>query len=171
MRFSRIAPFLFLAFFLVSCMPQQPDVDAIRKTIEEFDAASKDAMMGEGKDMDKVMSYYAEDAVSMPPNMAPLKGREAIRSWMNQMMQSGMKMTSVKFSTSDLDAGGKVAYQVGSYEMAMEVPGMGEIMDDGKYLSVWKQQQDGSWKVHAEIWNTNKPMPPMEKPKEEKKKK
>ncbi|MGH2567811.1 MAG: YybH family protein, partial [Bacteroidota bacterium] len=116
------------------------------------------------------MAYYADDAIQMPPNAPPNKGKEAIRAWISQMMQSGMKITAAKFTSTEVDAGGKVAYEVGDYDMTMTIPEMGEMKDNGKYVAVWKQQQDGSWKVHAEIWNTNVPMqmPAVEKPAEKK---
>lgn len=154
------APLLVLALLLASCMPQQPDMAALRKTIDEFDAASVDAMMS--GNMETLMSYYADDAMSMPPNMGTLKGKAAIESWMNDMAQSGMKMTSVEFGTTELDASGTIAYLLGTYDMAMEMPGMGEMKDAGKYISIWKKQADGSWKVHAEIWNSDRPIPGME---------
>ncbi len=159
MQISRIIPFLILVF-LVSCMPQQPDLAGLKKTIEEFDATSMDAMMN--GTTDEVMKFYADDAMSMPPNMATFNGKQAIESWMKQMAQSGIKMTSVKFGTTEVNAAGKIGYQVGTYDMAMEVPGMGTMNDVGKYISIWHQQEDGSWKIHAEMWNSNNPVPGMD---------
>ncbi|MFH1738875.1 MAG: hypothetical protein ABIH23_07685, partial [bacterium] len=60
--------------------------------------------------------------------------------------------------------------EIGSYEMSMDIPGMGNVDDTGNYVSIWKQQEDKSWKLHAEIWNTRTPMPVPEPPKGAKKK-
>ncbi len=154
-----------VSVLLASCQPQT-DVAAVRKTIEEASAASAQAMMT--GDVEKSVANYADDAISMPPNNEPLKGKEAIKAWTVEMSKMA-KMTAVNFGTVEVDASGNIAYEVGTYDMTMEMPGMGEMRDKGKYMSIWKKQSDGSWKVHADIWNTNTPMPMPEPPKKGKK--
>ena len=150
---------------LTSCQPQ-PDVAAIKKTIEETGKASAEAMMK--GDVEKSLEQYADDATSMPPNSGPLKGKEAMRAWNTEMSKMG-KVTAAKFTTLEVDAAGKIAYEIGTYDMTFEMTGMGEMKDNGKYMAIWKQQADGSWKVHADMWNTNTPMPMPEPPKKGKK--
>lgn len=147
----------------ISCGPKEPDMTALKKTVDEYNAASKDAMMG--GDMQKTLAYYDDNAMEMAPNMAVVKGKDAIKSFMEQMSKSGMKMTAVDFTTVDLQASGTIAYEIGTYDMSMSAGKMGEMSDKGKYVSVWKEQADGTWKIVAEIWNTDKPMPVMEKSK------
>jgi ketosteroid isomerase-like protein len=36
----------------------------------------------------------------------------------------------------------------------MEI-GPTKIDDNGKYMTLWKKQADGSWKVFSEIWNSS----------------
>lgn len=153
------------SLLLASCQPQT-DVAAVRKTIEEASAASAQAMLS--NDIEKSVANYADNATSMPPNSEPLKGKEAIKAWTVEMSKMA-KMTDVKFGTVEVDASGSIAYEVGTYDMTMEMPGMGEMKDKGKYMAVWKKQADGSWKVHADIWNTNTPMQMPEMPKKGKK--
>jgi ketosteroid isomerase-like protein len=33
------------------------------------------------------------------------------------------------------------------------------VTDRGKYVTIWKKQADGSWKVIADIFNSDLPMP------------
>ena len=167
MTLRQIIPLLSILLLLASCAPSAPDVNAVRKTIEEFNAASTDAMLN--GTIEKAAAFYAEDAISMPPNESPVKGKQAITEWMTAMSKSGVKITAVKFTTDNVDAGGKIAYETGSYEMSMEIPGMGKVDDTGNYVSIWKQQQDGSWKVQAETWNSRTPLPVPEASKEKKK--
>ncbi len=161
---------LILSILFVSCAPKPVDMAALRKTIDEHNAASITAMKS-NSDMDKLMSYYTDDAVQLPPNAPMNKGKEAIKAFMNQMMASGMKMTEVSFAVTNVEASGNVAYEVGTYDMAATVPGMGDIKDNGKYITTWKQQADGLWKVTAETWNSNVPMPTPEMKKDDAKKK
>jgi ketosteroid isomerase-like protein len=48
-----------------------------------------------------------------------------------------------------------MAYEIGTYEMAMDGPA-GRIEDDGKYVVVWRKSDDG-WKVAADIFNSSRP--------------
>jgi uncharacterized protein (TIGR02246 family) len=105
------------------------------------------------------MTYYADDALYMAPNMEPLEGKEAIEMWMHEISESGVKVTRAEFATIDFGVGGTIAYQVGTYDMTVEIPGMDEMTNTGTYVSIWNQQEDGSWRIHAETWNSNKPAP------------
>ena len=142
-----------------ACAPAKPDMAALQKTVDDFNAATKEALLS--GIADKVNSYYEADALEMAPNMAPIKGKEAILAFQNGMAKSGMKFNSVTFTSTELVADGKIAFEVGSYDMTMTMAPMVEMKDAGKYIALWRQQADGTWKVHAETWNTNNPMPPM----------
>jgi ketosteroid isomerase-like protein len=133
---------------------------ALRKTVDEFNAATKDAMLSGNSD--KVMTYYEDTALEMAPNMALVTGKAAIKEFQDKMFHSGMKITAAAFKTLELEAGGKIAYEVGTYEMSITMPQGGEMKDQGKYIAIWRHQTNGSWKVHAETWNSNMPLPPME---------
>jgi ketosteroid isomerase-like protein len=157
-QIHNILPLAVLALVLASCTPA-PDTEGFRKTVEEFNAVSMESM--EAGTTDKVISYYADNAVSMPPNMARVDGKAAIEKWMKEMMSSGMKVTKATFTTSEFGVGGDIAYEYGLYEMSMEFAGMDPMDDKGTYLSVWEKQQDGTWKIVAETWNSSNPVPGM----------
>ncbi len=42
--------------------------------------------------------------------------------------------------------------------MSFNDPSGKMISDKGKYVTVWKKQADGSWKVMLDIFNTDLPM-------------
>lgn len=167
----RITNILFLCIVLglvlVSCAPPAVDMTALRQTIDDYNSASAASMMG--GDIEKAFAFYADDAIEMAPNEPMIKGKEAIRTWINEMMKSGITFSAVAFTPTDVQAAGNVAYEIGTYDMTMTIPGMGETKDNGKYIAVWKMQSDRSWKVAAEIWNTDVPMPSMDMPKDAKK--
>jgi len=146
-----------IAAVLFSCAPPQPDVAAIRASIEDYNEVLAEAMMK--NDTETIMSYYAEGAISMPSNGPLLRGKEEIKKYSDRMHEMGMKITAAKFITVEVNAAGDLAYEIGTYEMSFEMGKMGSGDDNGKYMSVWKKQADGSWKVYAEIWNSNKEMP------------
>lgn len=148
-----------VALTLMSCAPK-PDTEGFRKTVDEMNAAVIQAMTSGNSE--KVLAYYADDAISMPPNMEPLKGKAAIEQWMKQMDAMGMKVTACEFKTSEYGIDGTVAYDYGTYAMTIDVPGMGVMNEKGTYIWIWKQQPDGAWKLSAETWNSSKPPVSME---------
>lgn len=154
-----VIPLAVLSLIIASCAPA-PDMAVIKKTIEDFNAASMEAL--QSGETAALMAFYTDDAVSMPPNMEVCKGKAAIEEMMKMMAESGVKVTRAEFGTTELMAGGTMACDIGWYDMTMEIPGMGEMDDKGNFVSIWKQQEDGSWKVFAEIWNSTTPMEGME---------
>ena len=157
-----------LPFLLMSCMQPQADVTGLKKTVDDFNSASIEAM--KNNNTETVLTFYTDDATQLPNNGVAVKGKDNIKAEMEKMMSMGMKMKDVSFTSVEVNAAGDIGYEIGNYSMTMEMAPMGEMKDEGKYMTLFKKQQDGSWKVYAEIWNTNSPMPAMEPPKELKKK-
>ena len=62
------------------------------------------------------------------------------------------KATKVEVATS-----GDLAYVSGTYEERMTDASGKTVNDRGKYLEVWEKQADGTWKVVADIWNSDLP--------------
>lgn len=147
---------MFLSF---ACAPPQVDMAALQKTVDAYNKASTESMVK--GDASICNSYYETDALEMAPNMQTVKGKDAILAFQNDMSKSGMKITAVTFKTLDLVADGKVAWEIGSYDMSITMPPAGEMKDAGKYIALWRQQADGAWKVHAETWSSNNPPAPM----------
>ena len=96
-------------------------------------------------DVATLASLYAEDAVLLPPDHEPIQGREAIRAFWRQGTDEGLEVTNLAVEVS-----GNLGYLVGQYHLP---PTEEEPADSGKYVMCLKRQQDGSWKVTADIWN------------------
>ena len=111
------------------------------------------------KDLDKLVSYYSDDAVVLPPNKPAATTAAAIRSsWkedLDSMVSGSWKATRVEVAKS-----GDMAYVSGSYEWTAKTPDGEQTKDHGKYLEVWEKQPDGSWKCGADCWNSDLPATP-----------
>jgi ketosteroid isomerase-like protein len=162
MRFFSRTIIFAIPFFLLSCVPKA-DTEGLKKAVEDYNSAAIEAMTT--NNYEKSLSYFADDATEMPPNEPAIKGKENIKAWMEKGAQSGVKATAVKFTSLEVVAAGNIGYEIGDYDMTFEIPSVGEVKDVGKYIAIFKKQQDGSWKVYAETWNSNAPPPPPEPPK------
>ena len=102
-----------------------------------------------------VGQYYATDAVLMPPNAAAVHGRKAISSaWADFGKMGG---TSLKLHTTELDAHGDVATEVGTYSLDIK-PAKGAVTHDhGKFIVIWKRDPKAGWQLYRDIWNTDVP--------------
>ena len=57
--------------------------------------------------------------------------------------------------TTDLYGNGELLIDEGEYEITY---GPDNTVERGKYVNVWKQE-DGTWKIHTNIWNTSPALP------------
>ena len=133
----------------------------IEQALRDLDAQwSKDAG---AKDVDKTVSYYAEGAVVMPPNASSATTKETIRSAWKELLTSPGAAISWKATKVEVAKSGDLAYVSGTYEETMTDASGKPINDRGKYVEIFKKQTDGTWKVVADIWNSDLPVPPPEK--------
>ena len=157
----RILVLLTLTALLVASCSQAPDNTKIKAEIDTFLAKSAADMVA--GTMDTTLAQYADDPYSLPNNGPLLHGKAEIKDYFGKMMAMGIKFTNVKFTSIDVNAGGKYVYDVGTYEMTMDIPGMGSMTDKGKYINIYERGADGKLKIKAETWN-NDTMPQMPEP-------
>jgi ketosteroid isomerase-like protein/mannose-6-phosphate isomerase-like protein (cupin superfamily) len=104
------------------------------------------------KDADKFMSYFAPDGSLYPPGMPVATGTEAIRKMFDEMTAAPGFSLAWRATRAEVGAGGDVGYTVGTYEMSMGGP-----TENGKYVTIWRKQADGQWKVVEDIANADAP--------------
>jgi len=106
-------------------------------------------------DQEGMLSYYAENAISLPSYQPMLRGLDAMRkSHKQQHEQMGMKVTAFELTATDVIAKGDIAIEIGTYTISMDIPEMGAMDDYGKYMNVW-EKQGSDWKLRANMWNTD----------------
>jgi Ketosteroid isomerase homolog len=115
---------------------------------------------------EKLLSLYTDDAISMPSYQPIHDGIAAIRKANDEMAKTGVKYNSFAPVTLKVIANGNLITEIGTYKISMSMPSMDKPIDDnGKYLTIWEKQKDGSLKVKVEIWNSDvNPMSMMNQP-------
>ena len=96
-------------------------------------------------DAEALASLYADDAVLLPPDHEPIRGRAAIGDFWRQGTDEGLEV-----STLTVEVDGGLGYLVGRYHLPATDE---EPADSGKYVMCLKRQRDGAWKLTADIWN------------------
>ncbi len=96
-----------------------------------------------------VGELYTENAVLMPPNSDAVSGREGIVAVLQSFMDMGI--ASINLETVEVEEHGDTAIEEGRYTLGTAD---GETADVGKYIVIWKNQ-DGAWRLHKDIFNSN----------------
>jgi len=145
---------LFAVLFSASFINAQDNADLQKKVQSMNNDMAKLMISG---DEDAMWEYYSEDIISMPSYQPMMKGMEACKESSEKMKESGMKITAFETVNSDLMVSGDLVVDIGTYDITMSVPGMGDQpwSDKGKYMTIWEMQEDGSMLIVAETWNTD----------------
>ena len=118
---------------------------SVRHAIE---AASKgfEEALSKGQ-ASKIAGMYAEGARVMQPNGPMVTEHKKIQEFWQGFIDSGAKLS---LTTSDVEAQGNVAIEVGTYEMVSS----DNNRDTGKFIVVWRRHKTG-WKLAYDIWNSD----------------
>lgn len=102
-------------------------------------------------DIEAVVSVFAVDAWQMPPNQAPLIGREAIRQFWRQAVQWGKWDFDLR--AEDVSVSGRLAVERGKYVLRFTAgpnSPFPSFEDRGNYLVHWRRDPDGKWRIVAD---------------------
>ena len=130
----------------------QADTDSARTAIQAQTAAMQAHM--NAAHWDSLGQFYADDAVSMPPNTPTLIGRANIIAGMRDMLGQ-MSGFQIHMTLQNITASGDVAVERGRYHMTFNV-GRQAMADSGKYLTHWRKV-DGRWVTMEELFNSDVP--------------
>jgi uncharacterized protein (TIGR02246 family) len=136
--------------------PPVVDAAAVRQAIEQSNAKFSDAV--KQGDTVAMVANYADDAVMMMDGTPAWRGRSEIAKQIIAAFKP-MKGADVKLTTSQVDIGGDYAIETGTYETTVSAPGGKPQTERGKYVTVWKKQADGSWKIYRDVGNSDAPPP------------
>ncbi len=140
--------------FTSSQLHSQGDVTKLKKTLESYGATLVKATID--NDLETVMSFYADDVISMPNYGKVALGRAAVRAGQEKMKKEGVKFTSMNFKILKVWTAGDYVFELGTYALSLTTPAAPyPVAEQGKYMTTWQRQKDGSLKVKAEIWNTD----------------
>ena len=144
-----------LGIVMAGCSPSPPpDTAAVRSAIEAANAKFIDAF--KRADKAALVASYTGDAVILMPNQPEWRGRDAMdKGYTDFLSQMAFKDGGTK--TEDVMVAGDLAVETGTYTWTLTVKSGGEISDKGKYVTVWKRQADGSWKIARDINNSDLP--------------
>jgi ketosteroid isomerase-like protein len=157
-RIAVLAAWCGLTVLWLGCIRQltPPDTRATEETaLRQADLGWSKAMTD--KQLDATVSYYAQEASIFPPNAPTATGMNAVRKVWAQFFATPGFLVTCHPVTIEASRSGDIGYTQGPYELAFNDANGNRVKDQGKYLAVWKKQSDGTWKVVADIFNSDLP--------------
>jgi ketosteroid isomerase-like protein len=105
--------------------------------------------------VEKILSYWADDAVVMSPGQSPLKGKNAIR----EMLEGTSKIPGFKISWEPLSVfvskSGDMAYLIEQNQITVNDSLGKPITEFNKGVTIWRKEADGSWRNIVDMWNAD----------------
>jgi len=145
------------ALALSSCSAEQPGGAKADDQLRSLDAKLGQAI--DAKDASAVAAFYADDAILMPTAEPVVRGKTAIAEEWKHILAIPAFQNESKLGGVVVASGGDLAYTYGSYRSRL----MGEdgklVMEPGKWLTIWKKQPDGGWRIAVDTYNTDIPPP------------
>lgn len=148
---------LALSFAAFAQKPAAPSAEeaAVRAADEQW------SQVAGAKDLEKTVSFYADNGILQPPGSPALAGRDAIRTFWIAAFQDPAYQLSWKTVDVGVARSGDLAYTRGSYDFTYTLGGKA-VREHGKDLVVWKKQADGSWKVVVDMFSADGPLTPIQ---------
>jgi ketosteroid isomerase-like protein len=107
------------------------------------------------KDLDKSLSFLDEQGSMLVSNAPIATGKDALAKAIARDFAAGT--LTWHGNRAGVARSGDLAYTSGTYEWVLNASSGKTAIDKGKYLTVWKKEADGSWKVLYDMFNSDLP--------------
>ena len=127
----------------------QAELEALMQTSRDW---AKAAASG---DIDRVLSYWADDAIVLEPDQPAHVGKAAIR----KMVEGSMKVPKFSITWAPengvVSKGGGMGYLI-EHNRITFADSAGKVHTQfGKSVTIWRKDPSGAWKCVVDTWNGN----------------
>jgi ketosteroid isomerase-like protein len=112
----------------------------------------------EAKDLDKSVAFCDKQGSMLVPNAPIATGKDAIA----KAIASDFRNDHITWHANKVGVAhsADLGYTSGTYENTFKDASGKTASDKGKYLTVWKKEADGAWKVLYDMFNSDLPATP-----------
>jgi ketosteroid isomerase-like protein len=148
----RLLPSLVVLAVTSACGRPTFDVAAEQQKLLRRDAEWADLATA-GKDIEKILSYWSDDAQIIEPGQPVYTGKAAIRAYVTASLNTpGFKIHWVS-DKPVFSADGTMAYMPGTDAMTVPGPKGALITVHMRGVSIWRRDPDGVWRCVVDIAN------------------
>ena len=152
MHLCKSVAFMILGVVVAGCATVA-NVDREKQTLLGVDREWA-RVASEGKDVERIVSFWSDDATIIAPGAPILRGKEAIRNFVQQSLAIPGFHITWRSEEASISSDGTLGYTIG--ENAMTIPGQdGKMITvKGRGIAVWRRGPTGEWKCVLDIWNS-----------------
>ena len=128
-------------------MDLEAEGDALMKLSRDWSALAATAPI------DDWIDFWADDAVMMPPGLPPVRGKAAIRQYVEAAAQVPGFQIRWEPESVHVSQSGDLAYMFERNVVTINDPQGNPVTVHGKVVTVWRKDADGSWRNVVDMWN------------------
>jgi ketosteroid isomerase-like protein len=112
------------------------------------------AAAAEGKDVERIVSFWSDDATVFPAGAPVVHGKPAIRAFVQQSLATPGFHISWRSDRASVSTDGTVGYTTGTNALTVPGPDGKTMTVAGRGVAVWRRLPGGEWKCVIDIWNS-----------------
>ena len=147
---------IWIAVLLAGCATSHFDAKAEQARLLQRDAEWANLAF-EGKDVERVVSYWSDDAVVMMPGGPVVEGKDAIRKMVAASFRSPIFKIHWVSEKPEFSPDGRVAFMRGTDEMTVRGPDGAPKTLHLRGVSVWRKDEGGEWRCVMDVSNEEPP--------------
>ena len=138
----------FTISLLLACCTTSQDLKSLESELLQTDIEW--ATAAKMNDIEKLTSFWADDAINFFPGVPPAYGKESILELVRRnRLQSGFSL-SWDPKEAVVAASGEIGYTYGEFIMTIGNPESGVVQRSGNYVCIWRKDTGSSWKCYVE---------------------
>ena len=127
------------------------DNDTFRAVVDEIFVKYRAANLS--KDADAYLSLWVDNPIKVKPKKPPIIGRTALGE-MKRGSFSKWNILSYEINVEEVQVDRKMGFARGTGKSTMVPVGGGDsVVSEAKFLTIFKRQPDGSWKIYCDVVN------------------
>ncbi|HEX6134911.1 MAG TPA: DUF4440 domain-containing protein [Longimicrobiales bacterium] len=138
-----------------ACAGSPPAVDTAAEEAELMRISREWSDVAATGDIDAILAGWADDAVMMAPGQPPLRGKQAIREYVEST--GSIPGFSIRWEPLEahVAASGDMGYMIERNQFSFQDSTGAQVTESNKVVTVWRKQADGSWKNVIDMWNAD----------------
>lgn len=153
MAHSRLPLALGIIGSLMSCSPTP--IDEQREQSALMQVSREWAQAAASGDLERIVSYWADDAIVLPPDQPAVVGKAAIRDYVRAGQAVPGFSVTWEPEQATIARGGDLGYLIEHNRFTFGDAKGGVRTQFGKAITVWRKDANGSWKCVIDTWNNN----------------
>lgn len=145
MRFALVLAATLASAACSAAAPPPPDAEAIRASLIAADEAFAAATAERG--LDGWLAAFDSSAIQMEPDRPFTPGIETIRAAMAPVFADSTFRLTWQPTMAFVSAAGDLGYTLGTWQSRRYTADGRGAVSTGKYVTIWRKEGDGSWKV------------------------